>query len=81
MSIPFVIERHSEIVSGGNLTIPDGWVFYSYKCKPGATVTVTNVLNESFSDNGSGSSFTNYPGGCKSVHLVAAGGDVIVKWY
>lgn len=81
MPIPFVIERYEEIVSGEDFNIPDGWKFYSYKCKTGATVTVTNVLNESYTDNGSGSSINNFPGGCKSVNLAAIGGNVIVKWY
>lgn len=81
MSTPYVIERLKEIASGENFDIPDGWKFYSYKCKGGAIATVTNELGETISDNGSASSFNYFPGGCKRVNISSLGGNVIIKWF
>ena len=83
MSSPLPIERLHTLQAGETFDLPDGWIFYSYKCKEGATVTISNFIDppEEITDDDSGSSFNNYSGGFRGMKFTANTGIVLLKWY
>lgn len=81
MASPLPIERYKTLNAGEEFFLPDGWYFYSYRCGEGATITYSNPLGESQTDDDSGSSYNHFPSGFKGINLKASGGTVLIKWY
>ncbi|HEX8546146.1 MAG TPA: hypothetical protein VF691_04240 [Cytophagaceae bacterium] len=81
MASPYPIERYKTLTAGEEFNLPDGWVFYSYRCGEGATVTYSNSLGESQTDNESGSSINQFPSGFEGIKFKANSGTVLIKYY
>ena len=74
------VDLRFRTIAAGTSFIVDAWTMFSYKCNEGATVSVTNRLGDTITDDGSMSMQNEYPAGMSELTFVAIGGSVLLMY-